>query len=211
MDGNMKTVTSGAKKDGDREEPAFPERHEVEYAAGTAGRRLEARKTRDGCLSGDEVTRPGQSQQSATFARRDGADGHRDAAALIRDIEDIHSPGIHGQYAAAILRSFLRAQGTRMVEKRGLFQRVHDAHRAGGDPEARQREAGHPFCGDCAPFGEGRDRGSFDHDRASLLLFRFEPIVQRISAGTQGDPTVPGRGARMPPTDAAVAAARAVA
>jgi predicted HD phosphohydrolase len=204
----MKTVKFTAMKDGDREDYAFLGRHEAEYASGTAGRLLRALEELDEGLSGYRVTRLGHSLQAASRAWRDGADEDWVVAALLHDIGDIHAPCNHDEYAAAILRPFLREQCTWVVEKHGLFQRLYYAHHTGDDPEARQREAGHPCFEDCAEFCERWDQASFDPDYPSLPLSHFAPMVERVFARKPRDPDVLRPGLRVPLTDAAVAAER---
>lgn len=211
MGDGMKTVKFTAMKDGDREDYEFLERHEVAYTAGTAGRLLRALEELDESLSGYKVTRLGHSLQSATRAWRDGADEDWIVAALLHDIGDIHAPCNHDEYAAAILRPFLREQCTWVVEKHGLFQRLYYAHHTGGDPEARQCEAGNPYFDDCAEFCERWDQASFDPDYPSLPLAHFAPMVERVFARKPHDPAVLRRGARVALTDAERAAERAAA
>jgi predicted HD phosphohydrolase len=211
MGDGMKTVKFTAMKDGDREDYEFLERHEVAYTAGTAARLLRALEELDESLSGYKVTRLGHSLQSATRAWRDGADEDWVVAALLHDIGDIYAPYNHDEYAAAILRPFLREQCTWVVEKHGLFQRLYYAHHTGGDPEARQREAGHPYFDDCAEFCERWDQASFDPDYPSLPLAHFAPMVAHVFARRPHDPAVLRRGARVALTDAGLAAERAAA
>ncbi len=208
MADGSKTVKFTAMKDGDREDYAFLERHETEYAAGTAGRLLKALEELDESLSGYKVTRLGHSLQSASRAWRDGADEDWMVAALLHDIGDIYAPYNHDEYAAAILRPFLREQCTWVVEKHGLFQRLYYAHHTGGDPEARQREAGHPYFDDCAEFCERWDQASFDPDYTSLPLSHFAPMVERVFARRPNDPAVVRVGERRPLVNPAVAEQR---
>ncbi|MGA0282908.1 MAG: peptidase, partial [Paracoccaceae bacterium] len=95
-------------KDGDKEDYTFLTEHEVEFTKGTADRLLSAMVDLDKGLSGYQVTRLGHSIQSATRAFNDGADVDWIVSALLHDIGDIYAPYNHDEYAAAILRPFVR-------------------------------------------------------------------------------------------------------
>ena len=100
----MKTVKFTAMKDGDREDYEFLTAHEIDYAAKTGDRLLDALVQLDEGLSGYKITRLGHSLQAATRAWRDGADTDWIACALLHDIGDIYAPYNHDEYAAAILK-----------------------------------------------------------------------------------------------------------
>jgi predicted HD phosphohydrolase len=205
----MKTVKFRQMKDGDREDYQFLDIHEREYAAGTADRLLAAMAELDESLSGYQVTRLEHSLQSATRAWRDGADIDWVVAALLHDIGDIYAPYNHDEYAAAIIRPFVREQCAWVVEKHGDFQRLYYAHYTGGDPNARDRYSGSPYYEDCAAFCERWDQSSFDPDYDSMPLEFFAPMVREVFARAAYDPAVTRAGMRAPLQDAAAAAARA--
>ena len=71
----MERVKFRAMQDGDKADYELLERHETEYAKGTADRLLGALEGLDESLSGYQVTRLEHSLQSATRAWRDGAEG----------------------------------------------------------------------------------------------------------------------------------------
>ena len=62
----------------------------------------------DQSLSGYQITRLGHSLQSATRAWNDGADIDWVVSALLHDIGDIYAPYNHDEYAATIIRPFVR-------------------------------------------------------------------------------------------------------
>jgi predicted HD phosphohydrolase len=205
----MERVKFTAMKDGDREDYAMLDRHERDYAAGTAGRLLNALVSLDESLSGYQITRLGHSLQAATRAYRAGADVDWIVAALLHDIGDIYAPYNHDEYAAAILRPFLREQVTWVVEKHGDFQRLYYAHHTGGNPHARDAYRDHPYFQDCADFCELWDQNSFDPDYDTMPISAFAPFVEQVFARTAYDPNVVQKGVRQPLTDAACAKARA--
>jgi predicted HD phosphohydrolase len=205
----MDRVKFTAMKDGDAEDYAFLTEHEIDYASGTGARLLEALVGLDESLSGYQITRLGHSLQCATRAWRDGADVDWVVAALLHDIGDIYAPYNHDEYAAAILRPFVREQVSWVVEKHGDFQRLYYAHHTGGDQNARERHRGSPCFDDCAEFCERWDQNSFDPAYTHEQIEFFRPMVTAVFARKAYDPQVIRSGERVPLQDAALAAERA--
>ena len=204
----MDKVKFTAMKDGDAADYHLLDGLERDYAAGTAKRLLDALTQLDESLSGYQITRLGHSVQAATRAWRDGADVDWVVAALLHDIGDIFAPFNHDEYAATILRPFVREQVTWVVEKHGDFQRLYYAHHTGGNPHARDKFKGYAYFDDCDAFCERWDQSSFDPDYPSLPVAFFADMVEAVFARTAYDPAVIRAGVRVPLTDAAVAAER---
>jgi len=204
----MGQVTFRQMKDGTREEYAFLTRHETEYAAGTSDRLLEAMVALDKSLSGYQVTRLGHSLQSASRAWRDGADIDWVVSTLLHDIGDIYAPYNHDEYAAAILRPFVREQCAWCVQTHGDFQMVYYGHHVGGNPDKRDRFRDNPYFDDCALFCEAWDQASFDPEYPDLPLEFFAPMVHDVFARKPYDPKVIRPGTRIPLRDADKAARR---
>lgn len=205
----MDKVKFTAMKDGDAADYAMLDVHEREYAAGTADRLLGALVELDESLSGYQVTRLGHSLQAATRAWRAGADTDWVVAALLHDIGDIYAPYNHDEYAAAVLKPFVREQVTWVVEKHGDFQRLYYAHHVGGNRHARDRYKDHAYYDDCAAFCEAWDQSSFDPAYPTMTIQDFAPLVREVFARQAYDPVVIRPGERVALTDAAVAAGRA--
>lgn len=185
-------------KDGDAEDYAFLTEHEVEYTRGTADRLLHALVSLDESLSGYQISRLGHSLQSATRAEADGADIDWIVGALLHDIGDIYAPYNHDEYAATILRPFVREQVTWVVEKHGDFQLVYYGQHVGADPEKRQAYTGHPYFDDCATFCERWDQSSFDPAYPHHPIEHFVPMVREVFARAPYDPDVIRVGEREP-------------
>jgi len=195
----MDKVQFRQMKDGTQEEYEFLTAHEIEYTKGTAGRLLRAMVELDEGLSGYQVTRLGHSLQSATRAWRDGADTDWVVAALLHDIGDIYAPYNHDEYAASILKPFVREQCTWVVQTHGDFQMLYYGHHLDGyDQNKRNRHAGHAYFDDCAAFCERWDQASFDPDYDDLPLSFFAPMVEEVFARQAYDPAVIRAGAREP-------------
>ncbi len=204
----MEKVSFTRMKDGTKEDYEVLSRQEIEHTRHTARRLLKALVELDESLSGYQITRLGHSLQSATRAWRDGADTDWVVAALLHDIGDLYAPFNHDEYAATILRPFVRAQCTWVVEKHGDFQLAYYGHHVGADPDKRARHRGSPYFDDCAEFCERWDQASFDPAYENLPLDHFAPLVEEVFARPPYDPGVIRDGVREPLTDAARAAAR---
>ena len=194
----MDHVKFRAMKDGDAADYAFLTEHEVEYTKGTASRLLEALVGLDESLSGYQVTRLGHSLQSATRAERDGADIDWIVSTLLHDIGDIFAPYNHDEYAATILRPFVREQCSWVVEKHGDFQMVYYGQHVGANPDKRENYRGHIYFEDCATFCERWDQNSFDPDYDTLKIGHFEVLVHEVFARQAYDPKIIRPGVREP-------------
>lgn len=206
----MEKVKFTAMKDGDGDDYEFLNRHEIEYASKTAKRLLGALVELDESMSGYQVTRLGHSLQAATRAWRDGADADWVVSALLHDIGDIYAPYNHDEYAAAILKPFVREQCAWVVEKHGDFQKLYYAHHVGGNPHARDAYKDHPYYDDCAEFCERWDQVSFDPGYPHEGIDFFRPMVEQVFTRKAYDPAVIRAGERVPLTNPSVARERNV-
>ena len=177
-------------KDGDKEDYDFLTEHEIAFSIGTADRLLKALVELDESLSGYQVTRLEHSLQAATRAWKDGADIDWIVSALLHDIGDIYAPYNHDEYAASILRPFVREQCSWVVEKHGDFQMLYYAHHVGGNLDKRLAYKEHTYFEDCATFCERWDQASFDPAYASQPLEFFKDIVREVFARSAYDPEV---------------------
>lgn len=204
----MDKVKFTQMKDGDKADYDLLHPLEVEYASGTADRLMKALVELDESLSGYQITRLGHSVQSATRAWRDGADIDWVVSALLHDIGDIYAPYNHDEYAATILKPFVREQCTWVVEKHGEFQMLYYGHHVGGDQHKREKHRGHPYFEDCAEFCERWDQASFDPEYDDLPIEFFAPMVREVFARQPYDPSVIRTGERVSLTNSETAKLR---
>jgi predicted HD phosphohydrolase len=188
----MRMVSFRQMKDGTKADYEFLDALEQEYIAGLPDRVLRALRALDDTLSGYQVTRLEHSLQAATRAENDGADQEMILGALIHDLGDDLAPENHSQYAAVIIRPYVRPEVTWVVEHHGLFQKVYYAHHFGEDPYARDMYADHPYYDSCVRFCERWDQASFDPDYPTRPLSHFEPLVRRIFSRKPFDPEIVG-------------------
>ncbi|MBO6559661.1 MAG: HD domain-containing protein [Nisaea sp.] len=187
----IETVSFTQMKDGTKEDYELLERLEEPYRAGTADRLLaELAAQADDTLAGYKITRLEHGLQSATRARRDGADTDWVVAALLHDIGDRLAPQNHDRMAAEILRPFVREEVAWVVEHHGLFQSYYYGHHYGWDRDARDRFRDHPCYASCADFCERWDQSSFDPDYQSDPLDSFVGDVRAVFARKAYDPAV---------------------
>ena len=176
----MKQVKFVQMKDGDKEDYEFLIKHEVEHTKGTADRLIKALVELDEGLSGYKITRLGHSLQSATRAWHDGADIDWIVSALLHDIGDIYAPYNHDEYAASILRPFVREQCSWVVEKHGIFQMIYYGEHVGSNPHKRHKYIENIYFKDCSDFCEFWDQKSFDPDYDTKPIGFFIPLVREV-------------------------------
>ncbi len=154
------------------------------HAASLADRILDTLDRLSDSLGGYRITRLEHSLQSATRARLAGADIDWVVAALVHDIGDELAPYNHSEYAASVLRPYVREEVTWVVEQHGVFQSWYYAHHLGGDRNGRDEFAGHRWAGICAQFCSEWDQNSFDPDFAIHTLDSFDEEVREVFGRT---------------------------
>jgi predicted HD phosphohydrolase len=176
--------------DGSRADYEIIARHEHEYSLKLPERILESLQRLDGehGMGGYPVSRYEHSLQSATRALRDGADIEYVVAALIHDIGDDLSPYNHSDIAAAILKPYVRAEVTWVIQQHGLFQSYYFAHHFDKNRNGRDRFKDHPWYAACVNFCERWDQAAFDPDYQSEPLSTFEPMVREVFLRQAHDP-----------------------
>lgn len=194
----MDQVKFTQMKDGDVEDYTFLANHEIDYTKGTADRLLKALVELDEGLSGYKITRLGHSLQSATRAFNDGADKDWIVATLLHDIGDIFAPYNHDEYAASIIRPFVREQCTWVVEKHGDFQMLYYGHLVGGNQNKRDAFKDHIYFEDCANFCERWDQSSFDPSYETKNIDFFRGMVREVFSREAYHPDVIRTGEREP-------------
>ncbi len=186
------TVGFRQMKDGTREDYALLGRYEHDYALALPDRLLAALAKLDTGLAGYPLSRYQHSLQTASRALRDGADTELVVAALVHDVGDDLAPYNHAELAAGILRPYVRAEVTWIVEQHGLFQSYYYAHHYDRDRNGRERFRGHRWFDACAAFCERWDQASFDPAYPSEPLERFVPLVREVFTRPAHDPRYVG-------------------
>ena len=193
----MRAVRFRQMKDGTKAEYAFLYRLERSYIEQLPERIFAALQGLDDGLGGYRVTRLEHSLQTATRAEADGADEEMVFGALLHDLGDQLAPENHSRYAAEIIRPYVRAEVTWVVEHHGVFQKIYYGHFLGEDPELRAAYRDHPCYDSCVRFCERWDQAAFDPDYPTQSLEHFAPLVRRILSRPAFDSAVIGAQAAL--------------
>ncbi len=173
-------VAFTAMADGTADDYQLLDRYERVHAVGLADRVLETLDRLTDSLGGYHVTRLEHSLQAATRARLDGADINWVVAALIHDIGDELAPYNHSELAASIVRPYMPAEVTWVVEQHGVFQSYYYAHHLGADRNGRDRFMDHEWAQLCLDFCSGWDQNSFDPDFPIHTLDSFADDLREV-------------------------------
>jgi predicted HD phosphohydrolase len=177
-------------KHGTAEEYHFLHKLESEYIRALPDRLLVALERLGDSLQGYKISRLAHSLQSATLAEADGADIEIIVAALIHDLGDELAPENHSQLAAAIIRPYVRAEVTWIIEMHGLFQMQYYAHHYGRDPNGYLAYKDHPWFDACCRFCERYDQAAFNPSYPTKPLSYFAPMLREVFSRAPFDPAV---------------------
>jgi predicted HD phosphohydrolase len=92
--------------------------------------------------------------------------------------------------AASILRPYVRAEVTWVVEMHGLFQMQYYAHHLGKDAKGHLAYRDHPWFDSCERFCAKYDQAAFDPAYPTKPLSHFLPMLQEIFTRKPFDPAV---------------------
>ena len=165
-------------------------RLEEVFVAALPDRLLAALTALETSLAGYRVNRLEHSLQTATRAEADGADIEMIVGALIHDLGDDLAPMNHSQLAAAIIRPYVRAEVSWVIEHHGIFQMYYYGDAMGVDKNARDIYRGHKWFTSCERFCERWDQMAFDPDYPSKTLAYFAPMLRQIFSRPPFDPAI---------------------
>jgi predicted HD phosphohydrolase len=129
------------------------------------------------------------SLQTATRARRAGADTETIVCALLHDVGEVLSGTNHGEIPAALLRPYITPKNHWLLSQHEVFQAYFFLDKCGGDKDLRDKVkaytdagivAGHPFYDACATFCEEYDQASFDPAFDTDPMSSFVPLVAEV-------------------------------
>jgi predicted HD phosphohydrolase len=103
-------------------------------------------------------------------------------AALLHDLGDMLASENHSEYAASILKPYVRPHTYWMIRQHGLFQGYYYFHHFGIDRNAREKFRDHPAYQMCRDFCDKYDQMSFDPDYDTMPIEAFAPMVRRLFA-----------------------------
>ena len=186
----MQTVDFVQMKDGTAQDYQFLHVLENDYIRALPDRILLALERLGDSIQGYQVSRLHHSLQSASLAEADGADIETIVAALVHDLGDELAPENHSQLAAAIIRPYVRAEVTWIIEMHGLFQMKYYAHFYGRDPNGYLAYKDHPWYASCWHFCERYDQSAFDPATPTRPLSHFEPMLRQVFSRKPFDPAI---------------------
>lgn len=204
----METVKFSQLKDCDAEDVELLERKSLEYSYGTSERTLELLESLGDSSGGLKVTRLEHSLQSATRAWWDGADIDWIVSALLHDIGDLYAPFNHDEYAALILKPFVRQQCSQTVQLHGEFQKYYYNEKIGKNRHVRDRHRENIYFDDCVEFCENWDQSCFDPSYEYLPTDFFRPFVHTVFSRPAFNPKFIQPGKRVPLSDSTKALER---
>ena len=172
-----RSMAEGTKEDYDA---VF--KHFTRFERDLASRVLDTLAQLEHSYPGEQVNRLTHSLQTATRAHRDGRDEEFIVAALLHDLGDLLSTVNHSEYAASILKPYVRPNTYWMIRQHGLFQGYFYFHHFGLDRNAREQHRGHPAFQLCLDFCDKYDQAAFDPDYDTMPLEAFAPMVHRLFA-----------------------------
>ena len=176
----MEKVKFTQMKDGDKKDYELLSKFEEKYVKDTSKRVIKVLKSLDSSLGGYQVSRLEHSLQTASRAKRQGADEEMIVAALLHDIGDEIAPLNHSELAASVLKPFVSEKTRWIIEKHGLFQTYYYNHHYGKKRNLRDKYFGHPHYEDTINFCHKWDQASFDPAYNTIPLEEFIPMVERI-------------------------------
>ena len=186
----METVDFVQMKDGTARDYQLLHVLENDYIRVLPERLLLALERLGDSIQGYKVSRLEHSLQCASRAEADGADIETVVAALVHDLGDELAPENHSQLAASIVRPYVRAEVTWIVEMHGLFQMKYYAQHYGRDPDGHLAYKDHPWYGACWRFCERYDQAAFDPAYPSKPLAHFEPMLREVFSRAPFDPAI---------------------
>jgi len=178
----MKTVSFTKMSEGTDQDYAYLDELEDQFKLGLADRLITALAQLEHSLSGYKISRLEHVLQSATRAHRAGESEQWVMAALMHDIGDDLATYSHSEMAAAILRPFVSEEIYWVIKHHGIFQMFYYAHHSGGDRNARDQFADHPYYDSAVKFCHEYDQNCFDPEYKSESLEFFRPMVERVFA-----------------------------
>src|SRR5262245_14669030 len=99
-----------------------------EFERDQASRVLKVLADLEHSYEGEPVNRLVHSLQTATRALRDDRDEEYVVAALLHDVGDLLAPMNHSEYAASIIKPYVRPNTYWMIRHHGLFQGYYYFH-----------------------------------------------------------------------------------
>jgi predicted HD phosphohydrolase len=123
--------------------------------------------------------------QTATRALRDGASEEMVVAALCHDIGKAISVENHPAIGAEILKPYVSPETYEIIRTHQDFQGRHYYALMGKNPNARSQYEKEEWYAKAVQFTDEWDQTAFDEQYDTLPLSYFEPMIDRLFAGSK--------------------------
>lgn len=177
---NAEVVSFNRMDQGTVQDYALLDKFERQHIKHLPDRLLVALAGMENSLAGYKLSRLEHSLQSASRAEDDNADIELIVAALIHDLGDDLAPENHSQLAATIIRPYVRAEVTWVVQMHGLFQMQFYGAQMGLPTDGYLEYSNHPWFDTCQRFCDDWDQQAFDPEYPTRPLSHFEPMLREV-------------------------------
>jgi predicted HD phosphohydrolase len=177
---NAEVVSFTRMDQGTVQDYALLDKFERQHIKHLPDRLLVALAGMENSLAGYKLSRLEHSLQSASRAEDDNADIELIVAALIHDLGDDLAPENHSQLAATIIRPYVRAEVTWVVQMHGLFQMQFYGAQMGLPTDGYLEYSNHPWFDTCQRFCDDWDQQAFDPEYPTRPLSHFEPMLREV-------------------------------
>lgn len=128
---------------------------------------------------GFAVTQKEHCLQTATLARRDGADDEMILLCLIHDIGKVISVIGHGEIAAEIVKPYVSDDTYNILKYHQDFQGRHYYHYQGKSTSLRDKYENESWYDKCVKFTDDYDQIAFDPQYKSDTLESFTDLIEQ--------------------------------
>ena len=124
------------------------------------------------------------SLQTATRMFRAGLSEEDIVVGLLHDVGYMTCPDAHGDFAAMLLRPYVKEKNYWMIKHHEVFQQYHFHDLQDVDRHAREQWRGHPYFEWTEEFIAEYDQCTINYDEEILPIETFEPMVRRLFTGS---------------------------
>ena len=118
--------------------------------------------------------------QTATMARRAGAEDEMILISLIHDIGKVINVPNHGQIAAEMIKPYVSEDAYHIIRTHQDFQGEHYYHYMGKPQDLRKQYEKESWYAKATEFTDEWDQAAFDPDYETDSLESFEPLINQF-------------------------------
>ena len=137
-------------------------------------------KQLDGVTLGFNTDQLHHALQTATMARRAGADDEMIVISLIHDIGKVINVPNHGQICAEIIKPYVSEDDYHIIRTHQDFQGEHYYHYQGKPRDLRNQYKNESWYEKAVEFTDQWDQAAFDPDYEVDSLDSFKPLINKF-------------------------------